>query len=69
MLALLLVTLPFAATAEDGHFNAPRSADIDAAGLKYFRAKPGSSDRVIVSDAGLRRIEIRGPRAPPKRRA
>jgi DUF4097 and DUF4098 domain-containing protein YvlB len=59
--ALLLVTLPFTASAVDScQFTAARSVDIDAAGLKTLQATLGTSDMEIESAPGLAKIEIRG---------
>ena len=59
--ALLLVTLPFAASAADQcQFTASRSVDIDAAGLRTLHANLGTTDLSIVSVPGLGKVEIRG---------
>ena len=60
LIALLLVTLPLAAAAEDCHFSASRIIDIDAVGLKNLRANLGSTDLVLESAPGISKIEIRG---------
>lgn len=61
MVALLLVTLPLsAAAAEQCQFSAPRSVDIDAAGLKTLHANLGSTDLTIESVPGLGTVEIKG---------
>lgn len=60
IVALLLITLPFAAAADECQFSAVRSSDIDAAGLKSLRANLGVGDLDIESAAGLSQIEVRG---------
>lgn len=59
--ALLLVTLPFTASAVDQcRFTASKSVDIDATGLKNLRANLGTTDMSIESVPGLGKVEIRG---------
>lgn len=60
ILALLLTTVPLAASAADCRYSAPRNADLDAAGLKSLLLTLGSTDLDIQSVPGLNKIEVRG---------
>lgn len=60
IIALLLMTLPLAAGAEECRYSAPHNADLDAAGLSSLLLDLGSADLDIHSVPGLARIEVRG---------
>ncbi|WP_449428288.1 DUF4097 family beta strand repeat-containing protein [Rhodanobacter umsongensis] len=60
ILALLLTTVPLAASAADCRYSAPRNADLDATGLNSLLLTLGSTDLDIRSVPGLNQVEVRG---------
>lgn len=60
IIALLLMTLPLAAAANECRYSEPRNTDLDAAGLNGLLLTLGSSDLDIQSVPGLNKVEVRG---------